>query len=112
MTVFVTQELKFRDHDGRVKPKFDVTPAKQYGAIKFLAPWAPLQAMATQPVIQAMRSKMAGFCDDDYLLPVGNPVIQSMAAAIAASINIGRVKFLLWDRQQQGYLEIHADLYK
>ena len=65
---------------------------------------------APVPVVRALREKLAGFSDDDYLVPIGDPAIMAAAAAIAASFNHGRVRLLKWDRERRIYWPVQLDI--
>lgn len=88
--------------------RIDITPASEYGEIEILL--AHTQSLlAPVPTVRKLREKLADFCDDDYILPVGDPVLMSTVAMVAGEMNHGRVKFLKWDRIQRRYLTITVD---
>jgi hypothetical protein len=67
--------------------------ASHYGTLVELlrpsaAPFNP------DPVIKELHQKLADYCDDDYLLLAGNPMLIGMTVAIAADYNDGRVHCL------------------
>lgn len=87
---------------------FDLTPAMEYGQIEVLLAHSQ-SLLAPVPTVRKLREKLRNFSDDDYLLPVGDPVLMSTVAMIAGNMNNGRVKFLKWDRIQRKYLVIQVD---
>mgnify|MGYP000367302151 CR=1 FL=1 len=89
-------------------PRMDLSPAMRYGELIVLLQHTQ-SLLAPVPTVRKLREKLADFCDDDYILPVGDPVLMSTVAMIAANANHGRVQFLKWDRIQGGYLCIRVD---
>ena len=66
--------------------------------------------IALQPLVASLKHALKDFCDDDYILTVGDPVAIGMATSIAANANRGRVKFLRWDRQTRSYIKIKVEI--
>lgn len=89
--------------------KMDLTPAAAYGELEVLLTHTQ-SLLAPVPTIRKLRDKLRDFSDDDYLLPVGDPVLMCTVAAVASEINHGRVKFLKWDRIQRAYIVIQVDI--
>jgi hypothetical protein len=88
--------------------KIDLSPASEYGEIEVLL--AHTQSLyAPVPTIRKLREKLSDFCDEDYVLPVGDPVLMSTVSMVAAEMNQGRVAFLKWDRIQRRYIVIRVD---
>lgn len=83
----------------------DLTPAADWGETVILlqSNQAMLNSAST---IATLHQKLRDFCDDDYLVPIGDPVLMCTAAMIAAYHNNGRVKMLKWDRIQRKYISI------
>lgn len=106
--VFVVQNQHRWNRDaGRFEPKFDLTPAQQFGELVYLlsptaAPFRP------EPVIEELREKLADFGPDDHLLLVGNPVLIGFAVALAAESNGGDVSLLQWSGKDQRYIQVNA----
>lgn len=88
--------------------RIDITPAAEYGEIEILLGHTQ-SLFAPVPTVRKLRDKLAEFSDDDYILPVGDPVLMSTVAMVAAEMNNGRVKFLKWDRIQRRYMVITVD---
>lgn len=111
MTVYVVQNhTKYNRDTGIYEPVFDLSPAASYGPLIFLlspsaAPWSG------QSIVADLHAGLADFSDDDYLLMVGNPVLCSMAAAIASDRNEGRIKFLQWHGKDRRYIPIEVQLF-
>lgn len=109
MTVYVVQEPMRRDRDtGDMVPLFDLTPAAEYGDLVFVFPPGRV-SLSTQPMVWRARQALQGYCDEDFILPVGDPVAIGVVAACAADVNRGRLRFLKWDRRLRGYLSVSAE---
>ena len=107
--VFVVQNQHHADHTGQLVPKFDLSPAQEYGKIVLLlSPSA--RPFSPRHVIGALSEALATFGDDDYLLLIGNPVLIGLAVAIASRRNCGRVRVLQWDGKARRYIPIFADI--
>jgi len=106
--VFVVQNQHRWDRERQTFiPKFDLTPAAEYGELVYLlsptaAPFTP------DPVLGELRDKLADFNDGDYLLLVGNPMLIGFATAIAASANNGHVNLLQWSGKDRRYIAVEA----
>ena len=57
-----------------------------------------------------MQRKLEKFCDDDYLLFIGDPTAIAILSAVAAARNNGRYKCLKWDKYERRYIPIQVDL--
>lgn len=93
--------------DGR--PRVNLTPALRYGELEVLLTHSQ-SLLAPVPTIRKLREKLRDFSDDDYLLPVGDPVLMCTVAAVAAHFNNGRVKYLKWDKIERTYFVIQTDI--
>jgi hypothetical protein len=100
VTVFITQELRGRD----------VTDATEFGDLEILTPANEQTSYSTQPTIRKMRNLLYKFTDQDYLLLAGDPVGIAIAAAIVSEHNRGKFKMLKWDRLENKYLPLQADI--
>lgn len=98
--VFITQ-LPSRLEGGSWVPTVDVTPAEEHGAIVFLVP-PGLNAPTMQGVVEQLRSKLAEFGPEDFLLPMGDPVLMATACAILGA-RLEMFHMLKWDRQSRRY---------
>jgi len=100
----VTEPITYKD--GIVVPLFDISPAREFGEIRILTEHN--QSMtASVPMVRMIREKMKGFCDADYILPVGDPVVIATVAAIASDLNHGYFQMLKWNKRMRQY-----DVYK
>lgn len=110
MTVYVVQDTR-RYENGEYVSVHDLTPAQQFGEMVYLlsptaAPWKP------EGIISELWDKLEGFCDEDFLLMVGNPVLVGLATAVACDVNKGRVKFLQWHGRSQSYTPVEAQVFE
>lgn len=99
--VFVTQ-LPSRLEDGVWVPSVDVSPAKEFGELVFVIP-PGLNHPTADTVIQQLRDRLHDFNSvEDFLLPMGDPVIMAAASAL-----LGRrtswFRLLKWDRITRRY---------
>lgn len=104
-TVYIVCEpVSFKENSA----KMDLSPAAVFGDLEVLLTHTQ-SLFAPVPTVRKLREKLEGFCDDDYLLPVGDPVLMCTVAMVAGEKNHGRVKFLKWDRIQRCYIVIQVD---
>lgn len=92
---------------GVSKPVKSVSEAAIYGKLEVLIEQNNV-GVAIAPVIRELKQKLINFSDDDYLLPIGDPVVIGLATTIAARSNRGHVKMLRWDRQTRQYIKVEA----
>lgn len=110
-TVYVVQNQNKYDHDtGQYVPKFDLSPAFEYGQLKFLlsptaSPFTP------EKVMPDLWEGLADYSNEDHLLLVGNPVLIGWVTAIAADVNDGRVNLLQWSGKERRYLSVAAQVF-
>lgn len=106
--VFVVQKtMRWDGTKGELVPKFDVSPAQEYGEIVYLlsptaSPFRP------DSLLGELHEKLKDFTPDDYLLLIGSPVIIGLAVAIAADYTDGEVKVLQWSGKAGKYLPIEV----
>lgn len=111
VTVYVVQDSRRYDNtSGQYVSVHDLSPAEEFGQLKYLltptaAPWKP------ESILDDLWDKLEGFCDDDYLLMVGNPVLCGLATAIACDINGGRIRFLQWNGRERRYTPVEAQVF-
>ena len=99
MTVYVLQEM------GK-----NIRSAEKFGDLKILLPDNKQIVLSAGPVAHKLRKELSTFCDDDYLLLIGDPAIIAIAGAIASEMNLGKFKVLRWDRNESRYYDIEIDL--
>ena len=110
MTVFVPQEVMYKNNKDLMVPKFNIYAAEEFGKIEVLLPYGNV-SMAPQPMVVKLRHQLKDFNDDDFILPMGDPAAIGAAIAIASDFNNGRVRLLKW-RGKNGhkYIELKMNL--
>jgi hypothetical protein len=97
-------------------PQYDLSPALKYGSIEFLMQHREVNPLNTAGMVARMRGVLSLFTDDDYVLPIGDPVAIGVACALAADCNRGKFKILKWDKREKVYfsllVDIHCDPYR
>jgi hypothetical protein len=101
MAVYVVQEVAGRN----------ILSAQEYGQLKLLLPEGSQVVLSSGPTVRKLKTKLKDFCDDDYLLLMGDPAAIGIACSIAADINRGRYKCLKWDKIEATYYPVEIDLY-
>jgi hypothetical protein len=104
MTVFIVQNTHHK-FGGEWKPKFDFTPAEQFGELDIMLDHSA-SAFDLPPVQKLLHQKLMHFSNKDYILCVGSPVLIGLAVAIAADYNRGHVAMLQWNGR--GYFPARA----
>ena len=90
-------------------PKYDLSPAEQYGEIvELLSPTA--KPFNPAPLVEELYIKLEKFGNDDFIICIGNPILLSMAVAVAADINDGKVRLLQWHGHRNEYVPVDVDL--
>ena len=89
----------------------NISPALAYGTIETILPPNAQIAFSIAPTIRRIKRKLENFCDDDYLLFIGDPTAIGVVSAVAASVNAGRYKCLKWDKIEKKYIPIQVDLF-
>lgn len=109
MTVYVPQEVMYKNVNKLLVPKFNIHTAEEYGQIVVMLPYGNV-AMAPQPMVAKLRHILKDFNDSDYILPMGDPAAIGAAMAIAADFNKGRIKLLKWRGKDHHYTELKMNL--
>jgi hypothetical protein len=102
MTVYVVQEVTGRN----------ILSAKDFGNLELLLPEGSQVVLSSQPTVNKLRRKLKDFCDNDYLLLMGDPVAMGIACAIASDVNRGRIQCLKWDRMELKYYPVKFNLFE
>lgn len=99
-TVFVTQ-LPSRRENGVWIPILDITPAKEFGELNIMSP-SGMNQVTLQNIILPIQQKLQAFKDDDYLLPLGDPLLMVLASAFLGARR-KHFNVLKWDRKVAKY---------
>ena len=103
----VTEPITYRE--GNPVPLFDISPAMKFGEIEILTKHSQDMMVSSQSMIPILRSKLAKYTDEDYILPVGDPVTIAAVAAIAADMNGGFFRILKWHKSSRKYVVIDVN---
>ena len=106
--VYVTQEAG-RKVDGRWVPKVDLSPAMQFGEIVILQP-AGSSFYLPKENVRELKERLREFTDEDYIIPMGDPVLMCAAVCIASQRTGGRLKILKWDKFSHSYTPINLEV--
>jgi len=111
--VWVTQD-HVRIVNGKEVPVHDISPAKEFGEIRYVIgrdvkPWNPTEALPQ------IRAALADFrADIDYLLLIGSPLqltdLYAMAIDKAYQDGFSHVRRLYWHNGSRKYVELLVEL--
>lgn len=109
--VFVVQRPAFYDREKRGwVNKYDISPAREFGELVYLLRPGNLYRDQLATTLVALRSALADFSLDDYLLAIGDPVAIAAAVIAASQRTGGRVHLLKYDRMSGSYASYLVDL--
>ena len=86
----------------------DLSSARKYGEVVVLVPHSQ-SVLAPVQTVRTLKEKLSTFCDEDYILPVGDPALIATVSIIAAQVNGGKVAFLKWDKFINEYNTVRID---
>lgn len=89
----------------------NISSALAFGNIETILPPNAQIAFSVAPTIRRIKRKLETFCDDDYVLLIGDPTAIGVVCSVAASLNSGRYKCLKWDKFDKRYIPIAVDLF-
>lgn len=104
--VFIVHETLTRQ-GGRTK---NLQPARQFGEFIHLVNPGP-QPEDLASVLPQIKYRLMEFTPDDYLIPIGHPILIGWATAIAADNTGGSVKLLYWNNNKHCYETMPAKIY-
>lgn len=106
--VFLPQEPVRRSAaTGKLVRNMDLSPAEKFGELIILLPGRPFPN--PDIVIPALKAGLRDFTAQDYILPVGHPLLIAWATIIATAICDGSVTMLDYDRETASYTPITAN---
>jgi hypothetical protein len=98
--VYVTQESDL-----------NLSKATRFGTLTFLLPKHKHITVSAESALRELRSKLINFSDDDFILPLGDPLAIALAIFVAAEMNDGVVNVLKWDNEMKDYYNVSVDMY-
>ena len=110
--VFVTQEPRTftKIVDGvPEKREVNLSPALDYGSLEVLLP-RHKTILDAGFVTRDLIHKLDDFSENDFILPLGDPVVMGLVCAIASKKTGGRFTILRWDRQEGKYYPVKVNL--
>lgn len=108
--VYIPQEpSRWDERIAAQVPTMDFTPALRYGELVTCLPPNVSFHMAA-PVIAAMKERMSGFAETDYLIAVGSPLSIAISVGVALRKTGGKLNLLSWDRRERQYLNTRIEL--
>ena len=84
-------------------PTMNMQPAAKHGELVVLLP-PNANRLHTVPLLEALKTGMADFTKDDWLVAVGDPSLIAAAACIAIRKTGGVLRLLKWDRLTSDYI--------
>lgn len=110
--VFIVQQPTGRDpRTGAIQNTMDLSPANKWGEpIHILRDWEnPFKNPdATAEEVERIF-EVNDFCEDDWLLLVGNPILIGIVASVATGW-VDRLKMLQWSRADREYIPVEVQL--
>lgn len=86
-------------------PTMNMEPARKFGELVVMLP-PNANRLHTEPLVAALKERMANFTAEDYLIAIGDPSIIAAAACIAARKTGGVLQLLKWDRLTSDYIHV------
>jgi hypothetical protein len=86
---------------------YDLTDAARYGEIVMLYPPDAQVVCSGTGAVDYVQSRLAlHYREGDAVLLLGDPVLCTILASVAADLSAGRVTLLKWDRRARQYSPI------
>lgn len=109
--VFVTQRVRRRNPDtGLMEDTMNFDRASEYGEVILCLPHGRV-SLTPGPTVFSLKQVLKDYCDNDYIVPTGDPSVIAMVGAIASNNNFGRFNILKWDKISRSYIAIAVDLF-
>lgn len=108
---YIIQEpVKHDPISGQMVPVMDFRKVLQYGEPIICLPNGRV-SLSPGPTIDALRTKLKDFTDDDYIVSVGDPTAIFVAAMVLGDLNRGKCNLLKWDKQSKQYIKVEIDIH-
>ena len=85
--------------------RFDFQPAERFGELCFVLDSRD-SVFRLDDTLLKLSQRLSGFTSDDYLLPIGNPVLIGLATALVSDMTAGRFHMLQWLGREREYLSV------
>jgi hypothetical protein len=109
--VFVVQEPMRRDPStGDMVPMMNMKNVFEFGDPVVCLPNGQV-SLSSVPTVTKLREVLRDYCDDDFLVAVGDPSAIAIASAIACDNNRGRMTLLKWDKDRRKYSKIDINIF-
>lgn len=107
--VFVVQnQHRWNSGAGQFEPKFDLSPATEYGRLEYLLSPTASPFHPDDP-IEELHSKLKDFGPNDHLLLIGNPILIGLSVSVASYYNKGAISMLQWSGKDNRYIQVAAE---
>jgi hypothetical protein len=109
--VFITQEAVKKTDSGAFRAIMDYTPASEYGDLIVVVPGGT-SMLSPVPTVRLVKNVLMenDFTQDDYIIPVGSPLVIGIVFAIASAKTGGKFNVLSWDKKYGKYIPIKVDI--
>ena len=102
--VFVIQQPSVFDKQRKTfKPKYDLSPAREFGRLVFVLGPGNIFVNRLPQTILHMQNIFSDFTDQDFLLAIGDPVAIAAASYITGARTGGKINMLKWDHNSGSY---------
>jgi len=106
--VFAPQEPSRFDVTMRLwVPTMNLKPAEKFGELVVCLP-PNANRLQSVPLIAALEDRLKDYCEDDYLVAIGDPTLIAAAACICARRTHGVLRLLKWDRLMSDYVLVEV----
>jgi hypothetical protein len=107
--VFIPQIIKRFDRDTRrLVEMYDFTPAQQFGQLEVVLDDGDDPNLISR-MTHKVRSRLATFTHEDYLIAVGDPCLIATCAGVILRRS-PTLKMLKWVRELKTYIQTEIDL--
>lgn len=106
--VYAPQQPLIRSRQLNRSIPMNLSPAAEYGDLEVLLDIRDI-AFSSGPMMSKLKLALKNFCDDDYIIGVGDPSALGATIMVASKINNGRVNLLKWNRQTKSYILIRLE---
>lgn len=108
--VYVPQQPSKYDQTSRLWiPTINLEPAQKFGEVIVMLP-PNANRLHSAPLAAAIKERMKDFCEDDYIVALGDPSLIAVAACIATKKTNGLLRMLKWDRIQSHYICVEMNV--